>query len=578
MERKEGRSKTYNQLYDYFIECLKKEPSKTVGFITNKQCAFLGRPTSDDHTSMVFELAEKLHISPNPTNAVYFAGVTHNNSYSVSIEIPKNMSLSQFEFVNDFLDAYQDATTHSRKALDLIFFVRGTNEEYENDIEKMRNSSLEKVSPDLNKYFTPSKVMVPSKKGEYATSHDIEIIKKCLLFDFDLSGRDLIESVRSIISILDAHCKTDPYYKDALYELFPNFDNISKFVKIMKCYPHERINNVSPENIESILINGHANYLFNYSNSFSQAFQELEQGCSILYGFDSNISEIPPEALAKIEKDFPNFRIVQKILNDPKLSNAIDQKINFKEHPGYDNASKEAINIAYKHHLDELANLQDQLASAQEKYKSVENIEKTEKRFDELYPQKQESDSTIQETSQKTQEIEAQISALDTETSKAGLIVAPENRTLFQKLRNIVNSFIRRKEIKQSQDLISKNTGIISKLEEELTPLKLKLDDEKQKKLNLDRQFKRTTGQEITLEQYSKKSEAIKQQHFNYDERKQQLQSQMEEIKKQIEKKHSDLEELEKNGLIKEELLTKRTPQEQPIQSQVEDSTLDDDQ
>ena len=126
--------------------------------------------------------------------------------------------------------------------------------------------------------------------------------------------------------------------------------------------------------------------------------------------------------------------------------------------------------------------------------------------------------------------------------------------------------------------LISKNTGEISKLEEELTPLKIKLDEEKQKNLNLDRQFKRTTGQEITLEQYSKKSEAIKQQHFNYDERKQQLQIQMEEIKKQIEKKHSDLEELKKTGLIKEELLTKRNPQEQPIQSQMEDSTLDDDQ
>ena len=82
-------------------------------------------------------------------------------------------------------------------------------------------------------------------------------------------------------------------------------------------------------------------------------------------------------------------------------------------------------------------------------------------------------------------------------------------------MRNIVNSFIRRKEIKQSQDLISKNTGEISKLEEELTPLKIKLDEEKQKNLNLDRQFKRTNGQEITLEQYSKKSEAIKQKHFN---------------------------------------------------------------
>ena len=38
----------------------------------------------------LIELAEKLHISPYPTNVVYFAGVTDNNTYSVSIEIPKN--------------------------------------------------------------------------------------------------------------------------------------------------------------------------------------------------------------------------------------------------------------------------------------------------------------------------------------------------------------------------------------------------------------------------------------------------------------------------------------------------------
>ena len=578
MERKEGRSETYNQLYDYFIKCMNRKNRKTVGYMTEKYCAFIDKYGSSDHTSMALELAEKLNISIFSNNAVYFAGVDLDTGYNITLEITKKLSLSQFEFVNDFLDAYQDAVTQSNKKLNIQFFVRGTREECQNDSEKMRSSSLEKVSKDSNKYFSQDKTTAPKGEDIFVTSHDIEIIKKCLLFDFDLSERDLIESVRSIISILDAHCKTNPYYRDALYELFPNFDNISKFVKIMKCNPYEHIQNVSPENTESILINGHANFLFNYSNTFSQAFQELEQGCSILYGFDPDISEIPPEALAKIEKDFPNFRIVQKILNDPKLSNAIDQKISFKEHPGYDNASKEAINIAYEHHLDELANLQDQLASAQEKHKNIETVEKTEKRFDELYPQKQESDSTIQETSQKIQEIEAQISALDTEISRAGLIVAPENRTLFQKLRNIVNSFIRRKEIKQSQDLISKNTGEISKLEEELTPLKIKLDEEKQKNLNLDRQFKRTTGQEITLEQYNKKSEAIKQQHFNYDQRKQQLQSQMEEIKKQIEKKHSDLEELEKTGLIKEELLTKRPPQEQPIQSQMEDSTLDDDQ
>ena len=161
--------------------------------------------------------------------------------------------------------------------------------------------------------------------------------------------------------------------------------------------------------------------------------------------------------------------------------------------------------------------------------------------------------------------IENTISSLKSEIAENSLIVAPESKTVFQKIRNILYKTFNKNKIKNSEDIINNNADEISRLDEELKTIKEQNEAEKQKSLRLQMKFKSIAGREISFEEYKKEFDN-KDNKESYSDRKANIQEQIQELFEILKDKESNLKELEDTGLIRDELKDYNKTKEEQFQ------------
>ena len=384
-----------------------------------------------------------------------------------------------------------------------------------------------------------------------------------MLFNLRLQKIDNNETLYSTINYIMPHYYNDPFYHETFMELFPDYEKMSKFSefakKISNSY-HTKIQGLNKNNLFETLAKGIGNSLFNKTNSIKTSFNTLHEGLSILYDFDKDNPNIPDDTLKEIEQLYPNFGLLTRLLNDPDFSSKIDDS-SFKDKSGYSDFSTEIINLAYKEKLSEIENIKSELRSLSLEQTEIETQEKTDQAFKDLYPQKEKYDEEIRTYEQELQEIQAQIGELNTEIDEHSLIVNPESNNIFQKLRNLFNSFINRGKIKNSEKLIESNSEQIEKLSETQKEYTQRIEKAKRKSLQTEIDFKQASGKEITLDQYHKlqiENTENQDKTQNNTERKNAIQERMQSLATLLSIKKSELKELIDTGLVKDEVL--KTP------------------
>ena len=567
MEKDSKKSTTYELFYNYFMHGLGGIQSKAACLISNKQCILIDdyAGLDIDHFSMYTCLAHSIGKDELDRNfGSFFAAFGGNEGHFVVMNVPNRLSISQYSFMNDILSAYEQAREDSELSFDLDFYIG--NDCIEDDIEKMREVLNQQLIKDLPTHLTSEKIFRKSNDHAFVVTHDKEFIKEEIVFNMDLENIYHIETLFSLFNVMNRTYREDPFYQDALYELFPNFDRICKFIKEFSYGLRGNVTNINLDNIaETFLTNFASNVLSKKDKSITDSFEELNSGMSLLYDYDKDSSNIPEDVLLKIEKRFPNFGMIKEILSNSDLGIIVNEDNGIKTKLGYDEISKEILNIAYREKLNEMSKIQDKIKELLSQKKQLEIEEKTEEAFNNYYPQKVESDSLIQDNSQKMSSIENTISSLKSEIAENSLIVAPESKTVFQKIRNLLYKTFNKNKIKNSEDIINNNADEISRLDEELKTIKEQNEAEKQKSLRLQMKFKSIAGREISFEEYKKEFDN-KDNKESYSDRKANIQEQIQELFEILKDKESNLKELEDTGLIRDELKDYNKTKEEQFQ------------
>lgn len=405
---------------------------------------------------------------------------------------------------------------------------------------------------------------------EFVTTHNRDFLKKDMLFNLRLQKIDNNDTLYSTINYIMPHYINDPFYHETFMELFPDFEKMKSFSNFAKKIPYSyntKVQNVNKDNLFEKLVTSIGNTVFNKTSSIKTSFKTFHEGLSILYDYDKNTPDIPADKLEEIEQIYPNFGLLTRLLNNPDFSSKIEDS-SFQDKSGYSEISKEIINLAYKEKISEIENIKSEMKSLSLEYTEIETHEKTDDAFESLYPQKEKFDEEKRNYEQELQIVTSKISELNGEIDENSLIVNPESRTIFQKLRNLFNSLFNRGKIKNSERIIASNTEQIEKLLESQKEYEQKISDAERKSLQTEMKFKQISGKETTLEQYkTQKMQELNDENQvtpqNNTERKEAIQKRMHKLTSALSIKETELQELIDTGLVKKELLNAKEQKEE---------------
>ena len=421
---------------------------------------------------------------------------------------------------------------------------------------------------------------------EFVTTHNKEFLKKDILFNLDFENITLNPQLYSTIYYIMPKYFNDPFYHDAFVELFPDYEKMVSFSRFADKIPssfHGKLQDVNIDNLSEKLVTSIDHSIFDKITSVESSFKTLTEGLSILYDFDKEAPEVPAEKLKEIEQYYPNFGLLKKLLSNPDFVSKINNS-SFQDKSGYSEFSKELITLAYKEKLAEIEDLKKEIQALSTKHKTIEQEEKTEESFEKLYPQKEQNDKEKMENEQELQELTSKIKELYKENDEHNLIVNPESRTIFQKIRNFFSRIFNRGKIKNSEMIIASNTEQIKFLLDSQKHCKEKISEVTRKNTQTEIEFKKTSGKEITLEQFKKQkdeksnSESENQKpnpNPNYQERKEKIQKKIQKLSSTLSLKESEMKELIDTGLLKDEILNSKQNEDFDKNSH-QDSSQDD--
>ena len=489
MKKEEKKSKTYEQFYEYFMNGFDGNYYKPVAVISSKQCALTSdrAQNGNDHVDMARNITNAMGYGKHTDsrNAHFFGvGGAHTGEMGFMIELPNSnntgISFAQYSFISDILSAYEDALPNAKRELSLQLF--STGEVIEDDIKQMREELENRLEKQIRTSKSEERIISEKDSNMIVSTLDKDTIKEGLLFDFDLENTESLNQLSAKFSLLSNYYQTDPYYQDAVNELFPDLDSIAKASTILGRQGVTDLEDYSAEGLSETI-----------KGKLSELYREKQKVCE---------------------------------------------------------------------------ETQRELKTLSSKYKELEREEDTDVAFDGLYSKKQESNSRLQDYSQKIADIENRINLLNSEISENSLIVNPESKTMFQRMRNIFTRVFNRKKITNSENTISNNSVEISKLEEELKSIKQEMKAEEQKNLRMEMEFKSISGKEMTLEDYkierAKKIDGSKEKVDNTDE-KNKIQDRMQELLPVLSAQRSELEEIRETGLIEEEKIQEVDTREESI-------------
>ena len=437
---------------------------------------------------------------------------------------------------------------------------------------------------------------------EFVTTHNKEFLKKDILFNLDFENITLNPQLYSTIYYIMPKYFNDPFYHDAFVELFPDYEKMVSFSRFADKIPssfHGKLQDVNIDNLSEKLVTSIDHSIFDKITSVESSFKTLTEGLSILYNFDKEAPEVPAEKLKEIEQYYPNFGLLKKLLSNPDFVSKINNS-SFQDKSGYSEFSKELITLAYKEKLAEIEDLKKEIQALSAEHKTIEQEEKTEESFEKLYPQKEQNDKEKMENEQELQELTSKIKELYKENDEHNLIVNPESRTIFQKIRNFFSRIFNRGKIKNSEMIIASNTEQIKFLLDSQKHCKEKISEATRKNTQTEIEFKKASGKEITLEQFKKQkdeksnSESENQnqnqkqkqnpspsqsqnqnQNQNYQERKEKIKKKIQKLSSTLSIKESEMKELIDTGLVEDEILNSKQNEDFDKNSH-QDSSQDD--
>ncbi len=474
MENEKAKSQTYQQFYDYFKNGFNGNHYKLAGIITNRQCVLTNdrAGNGDDHYIMAQTLTQKTGHGTNIIDSpyTYFYGIADtDNKLNFSIILPESdnpkIPYSQYAFINDIISAFEDAKQGSNKEMHIELFSQNV---IQDDIEKMREKLDSVLRKDIQAYIPEEKILSEENPNMRISTLDKETLKDDIIFSFDFKNTTSLTQLSAKLNLLSKYYKNDPLYQEAVNELLPSLDDLTKATSILA-------KNNSTVNLENLSIN------------------------------------------------------------------------NLKE------AIKNPLNELYNEKLDESQKTQNEIMSLSNRYKQLQAEEDLDKAYNSLYPQKQDSNRRLEDYTSQIFDVENKIKALNSEISQNSLIVNPESRTIFQKMRNLFTRIFNRGKIRNSQDIINNNSKEISNLEEELKNIKQQNDAEKQNNLKLEIDFKSVSGKDITLEDYKKEREKLvkdPKDPVDHTNEKNQIQEKIKELHPVLTMQKNELEEFEQTGLI----------------------------
>ena len=221
----DNKSEIFNEFFEYF----KSSGQKAVAVISDKQVVFR-IPNSRNINEFG---SDHMTISKNATKDM---GVPSNNSYSgcnmlnvhmffqdghaqLSLPETKNndISISQYQFIMEILDAYEEAQKCQDKKCnnDIQLF---SNKEIIEDVNSMRE--------ELKKYV--SKQVWTRRENIIGLTHTKEDIKNQMIYNLDI---DNIKSKPELIHKLNnsfSKYYNDSFYHDTFLEAFPNYELLVK--------------------------------------------------------------------------------------------------------------------------------------------------------------------------------------------------------------------------------------------------------------------------------------------------------------------------------------------------------------
>ena len=561
MQSDKEKSETYKYFYKMFKSPCRK--GEGIGYITDKQCVVLQKThlhkeLQKDHRELLLYITKKIADMEERYDErnciVWFTKL------SVDIELPDNInhdiSYLQYKFIKDILDAYEDAKEvnpdiESRRPISLQARTLP-------DIKGVREVK-EAIKERINNNFRPRKENIYEVRWndgyEFVEATDKEAKKESILYSISLEEETNLGEIYSKLYHNKNRHFTDPFYYDALIELFPKYRQMGDFLEFASRIPQifdAKISGVTKDNLFEKLVTSLGHSLFENPTSIKESFETFHEGLLKLYGLDKyNVYDryrgyyynIPPEKLKMIEQVYPNFSILRTILRDSDVVSKIRDE-DFKGKSGYDEVSKEVINIAYREKQAEIRKLQ-------EEQKELER----EEAFQKLYPQKVVINEEISSVEQEQEMIIQEISRLSSENTNNELIAYPESRTIFQKLFNMVNSIINRSKMEKSKESISSNTKRIEELRNSQKENERRIDEFRRRAFQLDLDFSRISKDGSSIEQYKSKREAKLQGKEGVEssqnvDRKDEIQKKIQELSSAIKRKESEIQVLKGTGLI----------------------------
>lgn len=552
--------KEKSEFYKFIYKSIKSQRDEGVVVITDKQC--VGLLKSYLHKELIrmhHELIGYITRIIMPSEGVYSDHVSNVffSRVSVEINLPEldgSFNLFQYKKVMEIIDAYEKVLKENPDLLEKCpISLHGNFDPIEKDIDEIRKKVTEVLA--MNKSSIKENIynIQWNDGNEFHEVPDQEFRKENILFNINMENRKNIGELYSLIGYIMPKYYEDPFYHDALVELFPDFESMRDFANFARKIPgaySAEIDGVTSDNLFEKLSSSIGEVLFAEPTSIKTSFQTLHEGLSILYGFDKDDSNISPEQLTKIEQVYPNYGMVRAILNDSNIADKINDN-DFSDKSGYDEVSKQIINLAYKEKQSEIETIIQQIKTLNAEQQEIE----TDKAFQRIYPQKEKIDEEIETYNQECEKVSKEIQRLTSENTEKGLIAYPESNTLFQKFRNLLSKIFNGHKINESKELMSANTHRIEELQALQKDYEQKIEEAKREALQKEIEFKHVSKAEITLEEYRTQREAKMQENWSVQgsqiaDRKIKIQERIEELSYDVLSKKSELKEFLATGLI----------------------------
>ena len=344
-------------------------------------------------------------------------------------------------------------------------------------------------------------------------TNDEETLKKGLVFNIGIESCSNLQEICSKV-ILAKKIYDDEYYHDLFCEVFPNFDEIYKICSFLNKFDIQSISveSINFNNLKQIVFNG-INHVFDNINSINDLL-------NMLYKIRSS-EEI-------IKQHFPNFEVLISLINELYKNHEINDEL-IQNSSGYNDISKKIIGIAYRLKKEERDRLQNELELLSGDYFEME---KEDSAFDihiELFFEKREKERDITGIKEYMQTLECEIENITEEAQEFDLVISSKSKNFFQRMLN--RRKIRKYELSKEQKEKS-----IKKLKKEQERKKQEIKNIEKELLELEIKFRRETGLDMSLDEYSSKRE-------NEDIMERVLKKRL--LKKEIEKNKDSLSKID---------------------------------